>query len=50
VADAGLDRRAQLILRFGVSVEVDPPRFKACAQRERELSARRDVARQALLF
>ena len=49
VADAGLERLAQLALGLGVAVQVDPRRVEAAAQRERELAAGGDVAGQALL-
>ena len=41
-----LDERPQLGLGLRVAVQVDAQRVKAGAQRERELAARRHVARQ----
>ena len=49
VADACVERRAQLGDGLGVAVQVGPPRVKARAQRERELSAGGNVARQSLV-
>ena len=49
VADSGLERLAQLAFGFGVPVQIDPCRVEAAPQRQRELAAGGDVARQPLL-
>ena len=49
VANADLERLAQLAAGLGVSVQVGPRGVKAAGQGQRQLAARGDVARQPVL-